>query len=112
MVDNLSTTSSMGTLLLPELAEPDTMATPEADGALMKFEVEEDKLLREMGGFEVVEAAESTVSEEVVDVVIVVVLKNEVVATEEVTGVVDLQVLVIDQLEGSKALSEAQTELG
>lgn len=82
------------------------------DGALMKFEVEEDKLLREMSGFEVVEAAESTVSEEVVDVVIVVVLEKEAVANEEVTGIANLRVLVIDQVEGSKALSKAQTELG
>ena len=82
------------------------------DGALMKFEVEEDKLLREMSGFEVVEATESTVSEEVVDVVIVVVLEKEAVANEEVTGIANLRVLVIDQVEGSKALSKAQTELG
>ena len=82
------------------------------DGALMKFEVEEDKPLMEMGGFEVVEAAESIVSEEAVDVVVVVVLEEEAVAAEEATGFADLRVLVIDQVEASKALSEAQTELG
>ena len=79
------------------------------DGALMKFEVEEYKLPRVMVGFEVVGAAESTVGEEAVDVAVVVVLLAEeaMTAEEEVTGNADLRVLVIDQVVGSNALSEA-----